>query len=107
MTTPHLPRGFPGFYSWMTLVIANVISLTLGMVVTFTLADRQIESERAARVRAAASAAQTAELNRQATCALVAAQDEVYRETPPPSKTGQNAAKAWHDLSIQFHCQER
>ena len=44
------------------------------------------------------------EVGRQATCSLIAAQVAVYAETPPISAAGRNAAGAWHDLSIQFHC---
>jgi hypothetical protein len=99
-----IPRGFPGLYAWFFTVGATLASITLGMVVTFHLADRAVRAETAARVQAQADQARQGEVARRATCTLITAQDDVYRDTPPISPAGVNAAKAWHDLSIQFHC---
>lgn len=104
MSGPKLPHGFPGFYAWLTLFGATLASLILGMVVTLSLADRQVRAERAAREQQQADQRRQGELARQASCSLITAQDDVYRDTPPISAAGRNAAKAWHDLSVQFGC---
>lgn len=104
MNGPKLPRGFPGFYAWLTLFATTLISLILGMVVTFTLADRQVKAERAAREQQQADQRAQGAAALKVTCALITAQDGVYRDTPPISAAGRNAAKAWHDLSVQFGC---
>jgi hypothetical protein len=98
------PRGFPGLYAWLALLGTSLASVVLGMVVTFHLADRAVKAEQAAREQAQRSQAQQAEVGRQAACEMITAQDDVYRETPPITAAGKNAAQAWHDLSIEFKC---
>lgn len=104
MSAPHLPRGFPGFYAWAGLFGATIVSLVLGMVVTFHLANRQIKAERMAREQAQTAQRQQAEVGRLTACTVITAQDGVYRDTPPSTAAGRNAAKAWHDLAVQFRC---
>lgn len=105
MTVPRLPHGFPGLYAWFSLFAATIVSLILGMVVTFHLADRQIRAERQARVLAQQVQLQQAEAGRLTACTVIEAQDGVYQDTPPSTKAGIKAAQAWHDLSIQFRCE--
>ena len=88
----------PGWYAWLTLVVATAASVGLSAVVGVRQAERAIEAERSASRRAA-------EEGRLATCALVNAQVGVYRETPPVTPTGREVARAWEDMSIRFQCQ--
>lgn len=104
MTAQHLPRGFPGIYAWASLFLATLLSLILGMVVTFHLADRQINAERTAREQQQVDQQKQAEAGRRATCILITAQVDVYTDTPPSTPAGKNAAQAWHDLFVQFRC---
>ena len=92
---------------WYPLVILFVVqaaSLGLTLTVVLKLADRSVEAERQARVQSEQQAAEQREVGRRVTCALVVAQDNVYLDTPPISKAGENAAKAWHALREQFQC---
>lgn len=94
----------PGPYVWVYNLAITLLSIGIGMVVIFHLADRAVESERAARLQAQRDQIAQGEIARRVTCQLVTAQDDVYMDTPPSTKAGINAAKAWHNLSIQFGC---
>lgn len=49
---------------------------------------------------------QSSKDQRRATCAVVAANQEVFRETPPTTETGRNAQRAWNDLYKTLGCKE-
>lgn len=85
-------------------LIFSLASVIIGMVVIFHIADRQVAAERMARERQQAAQLAQGELAHRATCTLVDAQNDVYQAEPPSTPTGIKAAKAWHDLSVQFHC---
>lgn len=85
----------PSWYAWAALVVATAASVGLNAVVGIGLAERSIEAEREA-----------AEANRRATCTLIKAQIEVYRETPPTLATGQNVERSWKEMSTLFRCDQ-
>lgn len=88
----------PGWWAWVVLVVATAANVGLSTIVSIRQAERTIAAERA-------SSRKAAEESRLATCALVSAQVNVYRETPPVTPTGREVARAWEDMSIRFHCQ--
>lgn len=94
----------PGPYAWVVNLLVSLASIAIGMVVIFHMADRQVVREREAREQAQADQRAQGEIARRVTCSLITAQVEVYQAEPPSSQTGIKAAKAWHDLSVQFHC---
>lgn len=98
------PKWTPGWYSWTTLVGAQLLGVALTLMVVLTMADRAVNAERQARLAAQQETARQREQSRRITCALVTAQDDVYQDTPPISAAGKKAAEAWHDLRVQFQC---
>lgn len=75
------------------------------MVVAINSSNRAIAAERAARVAAQnEERAREAEQN-QAVCVVVAAQVEAYRDPPPVTAAGKNAAAAWRKLLVTLNCQ--
>lgn len=98
-------RGFPGTYSWWTLFAATMLSLAVGMTLTFYMADRAVKAERAARIVQQRQAAQQAEDGRRTACLVILAQLAVFTDPTPPTVTGRKAAAAWHDLSVKFRCE--
>lgn len=44
--------------------------------------------------------------SRRATCAVIQANRDVYRETPPTTEVGRNAERAWNDLFKTLGCKE-
>lgn len=90
--------------AWVFNLIFSLTSVIIGMVVIFHLAGRQVEAERVAREQQQASQRAQGEIARQATCSLISAQNDAYQAEPPNSPTGIKAAKAWHDLFVEFHC---
>lgn len=85
-------------------LLVTLVSIGIGMIVIFHVADKQVKAERDAREQQQATQRAQGEIARRATCSLVNAQVAVYEAEPPSSPTGVKAAKAWHDLSEQFHC---
>lgn len=100
----RLRRINPGPYAWAINLLVSLVSVAIGMIVIFHIADRQVKAERAAREQQQAAQAAQGELAHRATCILINAQNDAYQAEPPNSPTGIKAAKAWHDLSVQFHC---
>jgi hypothetical protein len=68
------------------VVLMGFLGMTLGLSLAF------------------AYISQTGREARKATCAVVDANQEVYRETPPTTETGRNAAEAWNNLAKALGC---
>jgi hypothetical protein len=49
---------------------------------------------------------QQSEQSRGIICAVIQGQIDVYKETPPVSKTGQNIADTWRQLGVLLKCKE-
>lgn len=75
----------------------SVASVGMSMVISAKTTQRAIETERNARQQAG-------EAGRAATCALVVAQDNVFRENVPATETGREVAQAWRDMRNLLHC---
>lgn len=101
---PPARENTPGWYSWTVLVGAQILGVALTIVVMLNLLDRAVTAERQARLSAQQETDRQREQGRRITCALVIAQDNVFREEPPTTPAGLKAAKAWHDLRQQFQC---
>lgn len=84
-------------YAWLTMVILVVSGMGLSILVSLRASERAIQSAQqdGARQQAATLAA---------VCALVVAQDNVYRGTAPSTPAGRDAAEAWHHLRELFQC---
>lgn len=80
---------YPPWYAWAALVCSLVASIGLNLVVNGRLIDRARESQG------------------DAVCAVTVAQDEVYRETPPKTEAGRNAAQAWANMRALYRCDQR
>jgi hypothetical protein len=70
---------------WWTLVV-GFLGLGLGILMAFAFIIQTSRDQRAA------------------TCAVIHANQEVYRETPPVSDVGRNAQRAWDDLAHALKC---
>lgn len=88
---------YPGWYATAVTVGLSLASVAAVVVVAFVVlqraTDRALEAER-----------RSGELSRRATCQVVIAQNNVYRETPPVSPAGIEAAKAWSGLRQSLRC---
>lgn len=98
-------RVRPAWYPWMVMALIVVPLVAVSTIINLRATARAVESERRARTDAAAQAQKTGEVVRAAFCAMVIAQENVFKESE--SQVGQNAAKSWHDLGILFRCYER
>jgi len=70
---------------WWTILM-GFLGMVLGLVLAFAYIS-QVNKD-----------------GRSATCAVIHANQEVYRETPPTTEVGRNAATAWDDLANALNC---
>lgn len=68
------------------VVMIGFLGMALGIVLAFAFIIQSSKDSRAA------------------TCAVVTANREVYRETPPTTETGRNAQAAWEGLARSLNC---
>jgi len=81
----------------LVLLAIFISGMGLSVIVSLKASERAIQTAQADNARQ--SVAITA-----AVCALVVAQDDVYRDTAPATPAGRNAAEAWHHLRELFQC---
>jgi type VI protein secretion system component VasK len=91
-------------YFWGIMMLTVVLGSGASILFSVNVNHRQVLAERHAREQQQAAQRAAAEIGRKVTCSLIQAQNAVYQAEPPSSPTGIKAAKAWHDLSVQFHC---
>lgn len=68
------------------VVLMGFLGMALGLVLAFLFIAQQGKDQR------------------RSTCAVIVANREVYRETPPITETGRNAQRAWEDLARSLSC---
>lgn len=71
----------------LTLVVVAALSLAVANLYLTDRSRRHVERT-----------------NREATCAVVLAQVQVYEETPPQTVAGRNAAESWSELALWLGC---
>lgn len=94
-------RGSPR-YSSIVLVGTVLLSCALTWIITLNSADRAVRAERQARLDSEASRRAQAQAGHMAICDLIVKQEAVFQEAQ--TQVGRNAAKAWHDLGVTYHC---
>ena len=94
-------RGSPR-YSFIVLVGTVLLSCALTWIITLNSADRAVRAERQARLDSEASRRAQASAGLAAICDVITKQEAVFLESP--TRVGRNAAKAWHDLGVTYHC---
>jgi hypothetical protein len=87
-------HGLPGWYAWVIVLVTMILLSGGSMALSIRSAKRAIEADRQSR-----------EATRQATCAVVSAQREAFREVPPVTQAGKKAAESWERLSRQLRCE--
>lgn len=76
----------PGWYWWLTLAILPILLSVLSVYASVRFSERaRLDSD-------------------QKDCALVAAINRAYRETPPTTPTGQAVARAYEEQYQQLRC---
>lgn len=88
-----MKREAPGWYAWLAVVGVTILSQGGGWIVSTHAAQRAAENQ-----------AEQSAATLRAVCAMVVAQEDVYRETPPSTAAGRNAERAWRDLHELFKC---
>lgn len=89
-------------YSSIVLVVTVLLSCTLTWIITLHSADRAVRAERQARLDSEASRRASAQASLAVLCDLITKQEAVFQESD--REVGRNAAAAWHDLGITYHC---
>lgn len=89
-----MPRWRPTSMQYAVAVLGAVVVVSQG---TSWLVQAKL-TERTQR-----AAAEQRETSRRAVCAAVVTLERVWRESQGP--VGQEAARAWHDLSVLFRCE--
>ncbi len=79
-------HGLPGWYSWVVVVVLSITTSGLSLAISINAQHRQQEQ------------------GRQASCAVIVAQDNAFSEATPATNAGRRAAMAWHSLREQLHC---
>ena len=94
-------RGSPR-YSSIVLVCTVLLSCTLTWIITLHSAERAVRAERQARLDSDANRRAQAQLSLAVLCDVITKQEAVFQESD--REVGRNAATAWHDLGVTYHC---
>jgi len=87
-------HGLPGWYAWVVVLVTMILLSGGSMALSIRSANQAIEADRQSR-----------EATRRATCSVVSAQREAFREVPPATNAGKKAAQSWELLSRQLGCE--
>lgn len=97
----------PVAYSNAVLALGVLVCMIIAVTIPIQMNARADARAAAEKRQADARAQQARDQGRRATCMLIDRMIKVYSEPEPSTETGRNAAKAWADLGLTFHCNER
>lgn len=88
-------------YAWAVLVLSVMAAVGIS---TYSLnrAEGAVRAERQARLDADAARRAQGQALLGVLCDLIKRQEDVFQEST--AKVGKNAADAWHDLGVTYHC---
>jgi len=88
-------------YAWLVLVLSVVACVGISTH-SLNSAQNAVRSERQARLDADEARRAQGQALLAVLCSLVIKQEAVFRDAK--TTVGQNAADAWHDFGVTYHC---
>lgn len=86
-------HGLPGWYSWVVVVLLSITTSGLSLALSINSIHQAQATQRKQQ-----------EQSRQASCAVIVAQDDAFTDPAPVTTAGKKAATAWHRLRVQLGC---